>query len=247
LKDTATLAAIKTRIPEPVKIRLKRLMPWRYPVYCPICRTRHETMWTFRRRPNATCPTCGSLERHRLLWLFLVRHMGLLSGTPTRLLHVAPEPILADRFSHLPGTTYVSTDLAPDRHPSVLNNMERLGFGDASFDLLVCSHVLEHVPDDRAAMRECHRVLRPGGALIVMVPLSQAPTDEDLTVVDPGERERRFGQFDHVRFYGPDIAGRLQDAGFAVSLFGPDRVLKQSDGDIGVTPAEPPVILCRRR
>ncbi len=84
------------------------------------------------------------------------------------------------------------------------------------FDLILCSHVLEHIPDDRGALRQLRRVLRPGGAAVIQVPLRTGPTDEDASVVDPAARHRRFGQFDHVRFYGSDFTDRVRAAGFGV-------------------------------
>jgi len=105
-----------------------------------------------------------------------------------------------------------------------------LGFPNETFDVILCSHVLEHIPNDRQAIHELHRVLRPGGVAYIQVPYRQdSITDEDLTVTSPRERERRFGQFDHVRVYGTDLATRLQEPGFRVDELRPVRSMAAAD------------------
>jgi SAM-dependent methyltransferase len=165
------------------------------------------------------CPRCLSLERHRALWL-LLRREGALEGI-TSLLHFAPEPGIRDCLRGMRRLRYVTADIAPGRADTAMD-MTRLAFQGASFDRVICSHVLEHVPDDARAMQELWRVLRPGGIAVLQVPLREGPTDEDVAVTDPGERLRRFGQEDHVRFYGrDDFAKRLEAAGFAVRVIIP--------------------------
>lgn len=170
-----------------------------------------------RPRPNARCPTCRSLERHRLAWLYLSTQTDLLSGAPKRMLHVAPEPPITRRLREAPWIDYVSADLDS---PVAMVKMDitDIPYPDASFDVAYCSHVLEHVPDDRRAMSELFRVLRPGGWAILQVPIWRTVTEEDLSVTDPEERTRRFGQFDHVRSYGRDYAERLASVGFSVTV-----------------------------
>jgi SAM-dependent methyltransferase len=156
------------------------------------------------------------MERHRLLWLFLRERTDLLDG-PHRLLHLAPEPVFHRRLSVLPGLDYVTADLdSPLARDRV--DVTALPYADDSFDAILCNHVLEHVPDDRRAMRELHRVLRPGGWAILQVPIrsGRATTYEDPTVTGPAERRRAFGQEDHVRIYGRDYEERLAEAGFRV-------------------------------
>ncbi len=136
---------------------------------------------------------------------------------PMRLLHFAPEPVITAELASQPHLVYVSTDIA---HPAdVRTDMMALGFADESFDAIVCMHVLEHVPDDRVAMRELLRILRPGGWAILQVPVNKksAVTDEDPRVTSPEERRRRFLQEDHCRLYGLDYEDRLKSAGFGVS------------------------------
>lgn len=186
-------------------------------VFCPVCRTGHESFLPFGAtpRPNALCPSCSSLERHRSLWLFLERHTDFGRAQGLRLLHFAPEACLETHFRRQLGTGYVTADLL-DPRADVRCDITSLRFPDASFDAVCCSHVLEHVPDDRAAMREMHRVLADGGLALVMAPVRGDVTEEDLTLTDPAERARRYGQADHVRYYGQDITDRLADAGFRV-------------------------------
>lgn len=167
-------------------------------------------------RLDAKCPRCGSLERHRLLWLLLRERPELAAGT---VLHVAPEPVLAALLrSH--ARRYVSADLMASADARM--DITRLALRSASVDLLLASHVLEHVADDRAAMAEASRVLRPGGVALLHVPIDdgRAETDEDPTVTDPAERVRRFGQDDHVRLYGRDFTGRVEAAGFRLERWG---------------------------
>lgn len=185
--------------------------------YCPCCQRESREFRPFgvKPRPGAKCPTCGSLERHRLLWMFLTSRPHLLDGV-RRLLHIAPEPIMAGLFESVPGIHYISADLMADA--DVRLDITALPFEDGSLDAVVCNHVLEHVPDDRAAMREFCRVLSPRGWSILQSPMDprRAVTFEDFSVQDPAERELIFGQFDHVRIYGRDYFDRLNSAGFHV-------------------------------
>jgi SAM-dependent methyltransferase len=150
------------------------------------------------------------VERHRLLTLLVQSDPFLVSG---RVLHFAPEaalgPLVRDRAAE-----YVTTDLTAES--DVTADITDLPFPDDRWDAIVCSHVLEHVPDDLGAMRQLRRVLAPGGHAIVIVPrVSGGVTDEDPSVSDPAERIRRFGQIDHVRMYGDDLEDRLRAAGFS--------------------------------
>lgn len=162
------------------------------------------------RRPDTACPFCNSVERHRLLTLLIQSEPELVAG---RVLHFAPEASLGGLFRDR-AAEYVTTDLSAQT--DVTADIVDLPFPDDRWDAIVCSHVLEHVPEDVAAMRELRRVLTPGGHAIVIVPrVAGLPTDEDPSVTDPAERMRRFGQPDHVRMYGDDLADRLRSAGFS--------------------------------
>jgi SAM-dependent methyltransferase len=131
------------------------------------------------------------------------------------MLHFAPEPALRKRLSTMPSLRYATADIAPGR-ASASVNLEDLAFQSGVFDFVLCCHVLEHVREDGKALRELHRVLRKGGMAIVQVPLRKGVTDEDPAVADPDARRRRFGQEDHVRWYGMDFADRMSAAGFRV-------------------------------
>jgi SAM-dependent methyltransferase len=196
-------------------------------------------------RPDARCPDCGSLERHRLAWLYLKEEMSFLDGSPRVMLHVAPEPALERPLRAVRGLTRITADLLRGRI-MVRLDVTRLPFGRGSFDAIYCSHVLEHVPDDAAAMRELRRVLRPGGWAILQVPVLREVTDEDPAVVLPEERLKRFGQEDHVRTYGRDFADRLARSGFEVRVDDyARRLAPEKRAYLGLDPREN-IYLCRR-
>jgi SAM-dependent methyltransferase len=193
---------------------------------CPICGTTTpnflphsgRTAPDWKPEPDRKCPTCHSLERHRMLWLYFQTKTNLFRD-PVRMLHVAPEKCISDRLQAHQNIDYLSADLASS---SAMMEMDitDIQFPSESFDVIYASHVLEHIDDDRRAMRELHRVLRTGGWAVLMVPIWGAKTREDPTVTEPRERERLFGQFDHVRMYGHDgeYERRLREAGFEVKV-----------------------------
>lgn len=168
-----------------------------------------------RGRPNVYCPRCRSAERHRVLWLYLKRVELAVAPSGLRVLHVAPEVSLSGLLRSLPAVRYVSTDLNPAA-AMVGADLTALPFGDQSFDLIVCNHVLEHVPDDIAAMSELRRVLTSAGLALMQHPIdpSRDATFEDWAVTSEYDRERIFFQRDHVRIYGRDFDDRLRRAGY---------------------------------
>lgn len=197
-------------------------------------------------RPDALCMQCGALERHRLAWLYLERRTDLFDGHSKAMLHVAPELCFQRRFRKRVGAGYVAADLDSPR-AAVRMDVTDIQYPDGFFDVIFCSHVLEHVPDDRRAMREFLRVLKPGGWAILLVPVTADRTVEDPSVTDPAERLRRFGQEDHVRRYGPDYADRLREAGFDVSVTRvPDLVSAADAVRMGLTPAAGDIFHCTR-
>lgn len=171
------------------------------------------------RRPKAQCPECGARERHRMVALYL-KYRTTIDRDHVSLLDIAPHPSLQRIFSKLPNLTYLSADLKSPL-AMVKTDICAMPFSNDSFDAVICMHVLEHVPNDRQGMREIYRVLKPGGWAIIQVPVNyvQPTTFEDFSVELPEERERLFGQHDHVRVYGMDYRARLEAAGFEVQLF----------------------------
>ena len=167
-------------------------------------------------RANVLSPSTLSLERHRLLWLYLTRETDFFSK-PLKVLHVAPEQAFYKRFKKQKNLTYITTDLYSPL-ADVKADLCALPFEDDSFDVIFCNHVLEHIPDDAQAMRELYRVMKKGGWGIFQVPqdINRAHTFEDDTITDPAERTRIFGQYDHVRVYGLDFFDRLRQVGFEV-------------------------------
>jgi predicted SAM-dependent methyltransferase len=190
-------------------------------VLCPVCGRRFARFKDDWNRPNALCWRCGSHERHRAQWLLLERRPELLRAALS-LLHFAPEWALRRRLQRVGGLRYVTADL-DQPGVDVLLDITAIDLPDASFDAVICSHVLEHVEDDAAAMLELRRITAPGGWCLVMVPLDEdrESTYEDPAIVTPEDRERAFWQRDHVRLYAPDIADRLGAAGFEVELIRP--------------------------
>ena len=167
-------------------------------------------------RANVLSPSTLSLERHRLLWLYLTRETDFFSK-PLKVLHVAPEQAFYKRFKNQKNLTYITTDLYSPL-ADVKADLCALPFEDDSFDVIFCNHVLEHISDDAQAMRELYRVMKKGGWGIFQVPqdINRAHTFEDDTITDPAERTRIFGQYDHVRVYGLDYFDRLRQVGFEV-------------------------------
>ena len=167
-------------------------------------------------RANVLSPSTLSLERHRLLWLYLTRETDFFSK-PLKVLHVAPEQAFYKRFKNQKNLTYITTDLYSPL-ADVKADLCALPFEDDSFDVIFCNHVLEHIADDAQAMRELYRVMKKGGWGIFQVPqdINRAHTFEDDTITDPAERTRIFGQYDHVRVYGLDYFDRLRQVGFEV-------------------------------
>jgi predicted SAM-dependent methyltransferase len=213
------------RLASAARVRYRVLANRGDAVECPVCGHDFRAFRDDWNRPNAICWRCGSHERHRALWLYLDRlHPELLAGAE-ELLHFAPEWCLEHRLRQIPGLSYRTADLDPAVGELQLDITD-MNLPDDSFDAILCSHVLEHVEDDGAAMRELQRVLKPGGWVIVMVPLdiNRTRTYENASITAPADREREFWQFDHVRLYAPDIADRLDAAGFEVTT---ERVARE--------------------
>jgi SAM-dependent methyltransferase len=186
-------------------------------VTCPICETNYRKLLPYGRitpRENALCPTCLSLERHRLIWLYLKEKTNFFT-TKKDILHVAPEDCYIKRFESIHGDGYITADIESP-WAKVKMDIHQIPFEANRFNMVLCNHVLEHVQDDIQAMREIHRVLKPGGFAILQVPFFSPVGDatfEDASITDKREREKIFGQDDHVRKYGLDYTQRIAQSG----------------------------------
>ena len=251
---------ITTTLPQPVRFALRRAAYWGTGQTCPLCGHSvrrfidhgygHPVLDTRQvvggmRRAADRCPVCHGCDRTRMMMLWLERAFAAAPGRRWRVLHVAPDlglylwlsrraevdytasDIDAARYRHIPGTVQADLTAAP--------------FDDASFDLVICSHVLEHVPDDRKAMDEIRRILVPGGQALLLVPfaLDGAGTDEAPDLSDRAERIRRFGQWDHIRLYDrDDFLARLDGVGFETDLFVPFDSVPDRAAELGLNPLE---------
>ena len=165
------------------------------------------------------CPRCNSKARHRRDWLFLENNTNLFSD-PLRLLHVSPKFSLSRKFRKFKNINYVSVDITQRPNVNTKIDITAIATPSNTFDAIICIHVLEHILEDRQAIRELFRVLKPGGWALITVPIRlDQKTFEDPTIIDPQERKIAFGEFEHVRFYGHDLVERLGESGFHVQLY----------------------------
>ena len=180
-------------------------------------------------RPNVLSPSTLSLERHRLLWLYLKGETDFFSKK-LKVLHVAPEQAFYKLFKKQPNLEYITTDLYSPL-ADVKADLCALPFEDECFDVIFCNHVLEHISDDKQAMKELYRVMKKGGWGVFQVPLdyNRAVTFEDDSITDPKERARIFGQYDHVRVYGIDYFEKLRKIGFQVEEIQYAKQLKKEE------------------
>ena len=249
-------------IPRPV---LQRVAGWIVPVVgllylgkgkqCPLCGCQRHKFLPYgyvTSRENALCPNCLSLERHRLLWLWLVRESDIGRGAMAlpKMLHIAPEVALMRKFKKMYASTpdrYVTADLESplaDMHFDV----QQIPLEAESFDAIICNHIMEHVEDDGKALRELYRIMRRGGWGVILSPveLEREHTFEDDTITDPAERTRIFGQYDHRRIYGRDYAARLREAGFEVYDIDYKNELSKAEQELYALPADHLYIVCKQ-
>ena len=249
-------------IPRPV---LQRVAEWIVPVVdllylgkgkqCPLCgcqRRRFLPYGYVTSRENALCPNCLSLERHRLLWLWLLRESDIGRGAMAlpKMLHIAPEVALMRKFKKMYASTpdrYVTADLESplaDMHFDV----QQIPLEDESFDAIICNHIMEHVEDDRKALSELYRIMRRGGWGVILSPveLEREKTFEDDTITDKAERTRIFGQYDHRRIYGRDYAERLREAGFEVYDIDYKNELSKAEQELYALPNDHLYIVCKQ-
>lgn len=194
-------------------VRWIRALPYRGTGrFCPVCDAEAKSFLPFGSPPRAgaQCWRCHSLERQRFLWYYLQTQCRPKYSNDAAFLHIAPEGCLATGLKRWYPGGYVSADLLREDVDIKLDITDS-HLPDAQFDLICCSHVLEHVEDDRKALREIYRMLKPGGTALLMVPITEDVTYEDPSVTSPEERKEKFGQSDHVRAYGQDFVDRVAE------------------------------------
>ena len=188
-------------------------------VECPVCGSHFRKFMPYGRnpRPNALCPSCLALERHRLMYLYLQQRTNFFHDR-LKLLHVAPEHCFIERFEGLKNLDYVTADIESPL-AKVKMDLHAIPFAENTFDVAFCNHVMEHVDNDLRAMGELRRVLKPNGWAIIQSPIDLARTTtlEDPAIVTEADREKHYWQKDHRRLYGLDYKERLEKAGFNVT------------------------------
>jgi len=188
-------------------------------VECTVCGIKLRKFLPYGRlepRENALCPKCLSLERHRLINLYLKEYTDFYTGNH-KILHVAPEVCFIKKFEEVHKDNYITADIESP-WAKVKMDVHNIPFPENSFDIVFCNHVLEHVEDDIKVLKEFFRVLKPGGWAVLQSPIdySYKTTYEDKSITDPKEREIAFGQDDHLRMFGIDYGERLKLGGFEV-------------------------------
>ena len=204
-------------------------------VECPICGSSFSKFMPYgygkANRNNRLCPNCLSLERHRLLWMYLKNKTDFFKDKIS-VLHIAPEQSFLKRFKKLENINYTTADLVSPIADVKTDIRDMYVFEDNKFDVIICNHVLEHIDEEQKALSELYRIMKPGAWAILQVPIdySLETTFEDDTITNKKEREKIFGQYDHVRQYGTDYPERLKKAGFKVTE--DDFVSTFSDAEI---------------
>jgi len=215
------------KLPRPLLIRLSYVFRLFAPlilkgnkVECTVCKKRYRKFLSYgsevAHRENVLCPNCLSLERHRLMWLYLKEQTDFFSA-PKKVLHIAPEQCFYKRFKNQSNLDYTTGDLYSPL-ADIKFDLHQIPLEDNQYDVIFCNHVLEHVDNAHQCMKELYRVLKPGGFAILQVPIdyNRAETYEDASITDPKEREIHFWQKDHVRLFGRDYGEKLKKAGFKV-------------------------------
>lgn len=216
--------------------------------YCPVCGNSSNRFLQagVLPREDALCFFCGAVERHRFLWLYLLQKTNIFDGTSKKMLHIAPEACFESKLKKKLGNGYLTADLF-NSNVMVKMDITDIKYPDQYFNVIYCSHVLEHVQDDKKAMSEFYRVLKNDGWAILDVPITCKKTFEDPSIVDPLKRLETFGQEDHVRRYGLDYIDRLQSVGFNVEVTKVDDIVKSEEAvRMGLTLAAGDVYYCTK-
>lgn len=220
-------------LPRPMLIRLsyafKIFAPYIYKgtkVECPVCEKSFRKFLSYgsdvAHRDNVLCPYDLTLERHRLMWLYLKNESNFFSSQPLSVLHIAPEQCFHKRFKRQTNLNYLTGDLVSPI-ADIHFDLHEIPLEENKFDVIFCNHVLEHVDDAKKCMSELYRVMKKGGWGIFQVPqdLTREITYEDASITSPEEREKHFWQYDHVRLFGRDYPDWLRSVGFDVVEFKP--------------------------
>ena len=217
--------------------------------YCPICEQTSEKFKSFGYIPrdDAMCPTCGAVERHRLSWLFLEKRITS-EYKNKKMLHIAPENVFKKKFRAIFGEeNYITADLT-DKSVKVQMDITNIFYPAESFDCIFCSHVLEHILDDKKAMKELYRVLKNDGWAILLVPIvAKEKTEEDFSIVTKEDRMKHYGDPDHVRNYGVDYKERLEECGWCVEVVcAKDFLDSEQIRVMGITQASGDIYFCTK-
>ncbi|MBC8110808.1 MAG: class I SAM-dependent methyltransferase [Verrucomicrobia bacterium] len=217
-------------------------------VVCPVCGSHYRKFLPYGRigRENALCPNCLSLERHRLMWLYLKEKTDFFTASH-KLLHVAPEYCFLSRFEVMTNLDYITADIESPL-AKIKMDIHQIPFEANTFDVTFCNHVMEHVTDDLKAMQELHRILKPGGWAIIQSPLdtSKKTTLEDPNISSPAERLKHYWQEDHLRLYGLDYKNRLEKAGFEVTADDFVKNIPTETAEKHALPGNETIYFCRK-
>jgi len=229
---------LKKIIPNSIIEKIRAIYYWNYDYYCPFCKGYFKNFNSFGLdfpvlkekyvvgggyRLNTACPNCSSSDRERLVYLYLKKKTDILKKK-IKLLHIAPEKHLSKIFISSDNIKYIQGDKYNYSENTLKLDIAHIPFPDNEFDVIICNHVLEHVQNDRLAMSELFRVLKHNGWAILQVPVSLTlqKTYEDPNIISPKQREKAFGQSDHVRIYSKkNYINRLENTGFIVNIFNP--------------------------
>lgn len=214
---------------------------------CPLCGHNYKKFGKggVEKREDAQCMNCGSLERHRFLWLYLKEKFDINSKNDLSVLHFAPEKYFEQKLRRI-SKFYLTSDIE-DNQVDVKIDIQNIPCRDNSFNLIICSHVLEHVVDDKKALKELLRILTPDGLALIIIPVERDETFEDPSIKNPDERLKIFGQRDHVRIYGEDFIERLTESGFSVSSYQPkDLFTKDEQIKFGIKIESDRLYVCKK-
>lgn len=225
-------------LPRKIRQFIKKIIFLGNKYYCNVCNS-HLRFFELENSIKV-CPICGVSDRHRWAWFYFINSGVFKNNHDQFMLHIAPETEFYCRIKKILENTYITTDMYDMRNIMIKSDISRLPFYSNSFSIVYCSHVLEHVTDDLAALNEIYRVLKKNGKAVILVPVStNEATFENSSITDPEARKKAFGQEDHLRLYGSDLIKRLESPGFEVSTLLPDDFMNETQISLmGINPFE---------